>query len=97
MAKLTIKNRDNIEIETNPATSLLLTLGQYGIKIPNRCGGHARCGFCKITIISGHDNFSKRTPHEEHFAKEHNLSEEVRLACQTYVKGPAEIYIGQTK
>jgi len=97
MSELIIKNRDNLKITTNPATKLLLIFGQQGIDIPNRCGGHARCGFCRITVLSGVENFSPRSPHEEHFAKEHNLPDNVRLACQSYVRGPAEINIGQTK
>lgn len=95
MANLIIRNRNNIELPVNPALTLLQLLQRSGVDIPTRCGGHARCGRCRVTFLSGMEKSSPRSEAEQIFCSEHNLPDNVRLACQTVVGGAAEIMIGQ--
>lgn len=95
MGILTIRNRDGIRIPTDASVSLLTLLVRAGIAIPNRCGGHARCGFCRITFISGQERASAPSAAEEIFRRETELPPATRLACQTRLAGDAEIVIGQ--
>lgn len=94
MAEITIKNRDNMTVPVNPAISLLQLLGRNGIGIPTRCGGRARCGYCKITIHEGLEKASAMTVFEKKFRETHPLPDYVRLACQTHMAGPCTISIG---
>ncbi len=94
MSMITIENRGGREIEGNSAISLLQLLHQAGIEIPTGCGGHARCGLCRITFINGLEKCSPPNRHEELYRKEHALPDNVRLACQTYLAGNAVIRIG---
>lgn len=97
MHSLRIQNRDNLELPVDAAVSILTMLVRAGVPIPNRCGGHARCGLCRITFIEGLAHASQRTPHEERFAREAGFPPEVRLACQTRLAGDAVIRIGQSR
>ena len=96
MSNLTIRNRAGVSIQVDPAVSLLTLLVRAGIDIPNRCGGHARCGFCRVTFISGQERASPPTPAEVIFRRDHPLSPAIRLACQTRLAGDAVIDIGET-
>lgn len=95
MATITIRNRDNLQLPANPAISLLQLLGQNGIAVPTKCGGHARCGQCRITFHSGMERAAPMTVFEQHFRLKHEIPDNVRLACQTHVAGDAVISIGQ--
>jgi len=97
MAVLHIENRDNLQLPVDASVSVLTLLVRSGVPIPNRCGGHARCGLCRITFVAGLAHASPRTPHEEHFARTAGLPPEVRLACQTRLAGNAVIRIGQSR
>ena len=97
MANLTIRNRAGVSIPVDPAVSLLTLLVRAGIDIPNRCGGHARCGFCRVTFVSGQERASPPTPAEEAFRRGRPLPPATRLACQTRLAGDAVIDIGATE
>jgi ferredoxin len=97
MATLTIRNRDNLQLAVNPAISLLTLFGQNGVDIPNRCGGHARCGFCRITFLSGEKHAAPMNDFERAFRTTHALPPGVRLACQTHLGGDATILIGMPR
>lgn len=95
MATLTIRNRDNLQLAVNPAISLLQLLGRHGVDVPTRCGGRARCGYCKITVLSGLEKFAPMNRFELHYRQQNPLPDKVRLACQSYLVGDAEIMIGK--
>lgn len=45
------------------------------------------CGTCKIKVIQGAENLSKRTKQEIETIKAKNLDESYRLACQCAIHG----------
>ena len=95
MGNIKIINRNEIILQTNPAISLLQLLGRNGIRIPTKCGGRARCGYCKFTIHEGLESMSPLTIFEQKFRETNPLPDNVRLACQTYIAGDCTISLGQ--
>jgi len=49
------------------------------------CGGAARCGTCKVTVVEGEDRLSPPTPPE--VARKGDAGTRHRLACQANVRG----------
>ena len=47
------------------------------------CGGVGKCSTCRVEIINGLDNCSKRSLLEEKLAKKLKFPDQIRLACQT--------------
>jgi ferredoxin len=86
-------------VETDLATSVLVTLQKNDVGIMTSCGGKARCGKCAIRVVGGKENLNRKTPGETTRLASHvsggsaSSPAETRLACQTYVKGDVEISI----
>ena len=86
-------------IEADLVTSVLVTLQKNDVGIMTSCGGKARCGKCVIRVVKGKENLNKKTPGETTrlaslgSGGNASSSTEMRLACQTYVKGDVEISI----
>lgn len=64
-----------------------------GIPIKTLCGGMGLCGKCRVKILNGHKNLSPLTEAEKRFLSEELINNNFRLACQTKVFGPVEIYL----
>ncbi|UII27210.1 adenylate/guanylate cyclase domain-containing protein [Fulvivirga maritima] len=69
-----------------PEKTILQASLDEGIPFRYECGGKARCSTCRILIEEGAENLSEMTLGERHLRSQINLSENVRLACQTCVK-----------
>ena len=84
--------------EANLTTSILNVLLRNGFPIQTVCGGKAMCGRDLIRILSGAHLTSPRREGEiarlEALAREGEPSgPDMRLACQTYVRGDVEIEV----
>lgn len=55
------------------------------IVIPQRCGGHASCQMCRVSVEEG--SVSAPTPLELRKMREADLSAGIRLACQVRLTG----------
>jgi hemoglobin-like flavoprotein/ferredoxin len=64
-----------------------------GAKIPHahECGGNARCSTCRVLVVEGGHNLSPRDSAELKLARRLGFGDDVRLACQTKVMGPAKV------
>lgn len=51
------------------------------------CGGRARCSTCRILVIEGEEHLSEVNTAEKNMQRYFEMPKNVRLACQTYVKG----------
>jgi len=60
---------------------------EAGIPHFHACGGKGKCSTCRILVRAGEENLSAFTPKEEAIHKHIPFPPNVRLACQTYVKG----------
>ena len=65
----------------------------YGVlaRVTN-CGGKAKCGTCRMTVIGGTDALSRPTPFERDRKGDEGLQR--RLACQAAVRGDVTVRRG---
>lgn len=84
-------NADHPLTIDNRHTTLLDAALESGINHFHECGGRARCSTCRVRVISGRENLQPRTPQETRLAQRLNWSEDIRLACQARVTGPATV------
>jgi adenylate cyclase len=58
-----------------------------GIPHFHACGGNAECSTCRILVMKGMKNLSPINDAEEELRRTIQLPPNIRLACQTYVRG----------
>jgi ferredoxin len=97
MASIRIYGRTEV-FQTNITTSILNVLLKNQFPIETFCGGRASCGRDLIRIRSGAEFVSPRREREkrrlEALATEGEPSgPDMRLACQSYVRGDVEIEV----
>lgn len=78
------------QIETEPGSSLLSTLGNNGIFLPSACGGGGSCGMCKCQVLEGGGEI---LPTEVNFFTRKQQQNHWRLGCQVKVKENLKIKI----
>lgn len=81
---------DGIEGFVEKDTTILEGLEKLGIKLETLCGGAGWCGQCIIKAIGA---LSEISSNEKNLLSEEMLKDGYRLACQTVIKGNADIEI----
>ena len=76
-------NEGDVELETEPGSTLLSTLGNNKILLPSACGGGGTCGMCRCQVESGGGSI---LPTETGFFTRKEQNDNWRLACQVKVK-----------
>ena len=97
MGSITVKGSGEV-YPSSLTTSILNTLLKNGFPIQTECGGRAQCGRDLIRVLAGAEFLSPRRDMEtrrlESLAREGEpAGPEMRLACQTYVRGDVVIEI----
>lgn len=97
MPSIRIHGRNEV-FPCNLTTSILNVLLQNGFPIATFCGGRASCGRDVIRIRQGGEFLSPRREAESRrlatLAAEGGPSgSDIRLACQTYVRGDVEVEV----
>ncbi len=88
--EITLVNDTTFKIE--PSDSILKASLKKGVPFCCECGGRARCSTCRFLVLEGEENLSEINSAERKLRTHIHLPENVRLACQTYVKkGEVEI------
>jgi len=77
--------------EAEEGKTILEIAQNIGEGIRSLCGGKGSCGKCKVIVRKGSYEINPE-PHEK-FVSRKERDEGVVLACQTYLKGDAEIFI----
>ena len=85
MPRLTYANEKAVEVDA--ATTVLQASLQNGIPHTHVCGGNAKCSTCRILILVGLEHCCPRNEKEQKMADRRNFSLNVRLACQTTIRG----------
>ncbi len=67
--------------------ALLAASRTAGVELTHRCGGHARCGTCLVTITEGQEHLSEPGASEQRVLKILKAQPDQRLACQAWAKG----------
>jgi Na+-transporting NADH:ubiquinone oxidoreductase subunit F len=80
------------ELDVDPGSSLLSTLGNNKILLPSACGGGGTCGMCRCQVLEGGGSI---LPTETGFFTRKQQNEHWRLGCQVKVKEDMEIHIPQ--
>jgi len=94
MPRLTVRSADQETLTVLEAPSdkpLFFILQDGGFPVASACGGKAQCGLCRITVIEGWDHLNDPVAVEEsHIGNLMHIGQ-LRLSCQTYVKGDVTI------
>ena len=85
-------NEGDLEIETEPGSTLLSTLGNNKILLPSACGGGGTCAMCRCQVEAGGGSI---LPTETGYFTRKEQNDNWRLACQVKVKEDMEIKIPQ--
>lgn len=62
-----------------------------GIPHAHACGGHVKCSTCRICILDGLDQCEDRNENEKALSTALGFGPEVRLACQTSLRGDVKM------
>jgi adenylate cyclase len=83
------KEQQEINCPEN-STILHATLAAH-INHAHACGGQAKCSTCRVSIMAGIENCNPRNEAEQKMANRLNFPADIRLACQTNIKGNISI------
>jgi len=78
---------DNLNIDIMEDESILIASLRNNISHLSACGGTGKCSTCRIEILEGLDNCHPRNELEQKLADKLSLPENIRLGCQTKLKG----------
>ncbi|MDN5213354.1 adenylate/guanylate cyclase domain-containing protein [Fulvivirgaceae bacterium BMA12] len=78
-------------ITVSPEETILEASLKADIRHPHVCGSNARCSSCRVVVERGIENCSERSEEAGRVATKLGFGPELRLACQTTVKGDIAI------
>ncbi|HJW34939.1 MAG TPA: 2Fe-2S iron-sulfur cluster-binding protein [Holophagaceae bacterium] len=79
--------KQEAETQCEREVALLAASTTAGVELTHRCGGHARCGTCVVTVLSGADQLSEPLASEKRILTILKATPDQRLACQAWAKG----------
>jgi class 3 adenylate cyclase/nitrite reductase/ring-hydroxylating ferredoxin subunit len=82
---------DKREFEVGRGETVLDGALRAGIPHAHACGGHAKCSTCRIWILDGLEQCEDRSGHEKALSTMLGFGPEVRLACQTRLRGDVKL------
>ncbi len=82
---------DDQHVELSAGESLLDAALRCGIPHTHVCGGAARCSTCRVRIVGDLRGCAPRTAAEERMATKLHFGPEIRLACQTTLRGDVQV------
>ncbi len=83
--------KDEKEIDCAAGSTILEATLAAQINHTHACGGQGKCSTCRVSIMDGIENCSPRNDQERRMASNLNFPNEIRLACQTKLKGNVSI------
>ena len=87
MFKITFKGKVTGEIALEQELSLLSAASREALPLNHKCGGHARCGTCIVTVEEGQDRLTPMGGAETRILKILKAQPDQRLACQAWAQG----------
>ena len=78
---------DNLKIDIEEEESILIASLRNNINHLSACGGTGKCSTCRIEVTDGLENCHPRNDVEALLAKKLSFPENIRLGCQTKIKG----------
>jgi class 3 adenylate cyclase/hemoglobin-like flavoprotein/predicted Ser/Thr protein kinase len=91
--QLTLAGETGGDVQIGVRANQTLLQASLGAHIPhaNECGGNARCSTCRVLVLDGAQNLSPRDSAELKLARRLGFGDDIRLACQTKVRGPVRV------
>ncbi len=77
--------------ECDRETALLAASAKASVPLNHRCGGHARCGTCLVTVVEGSEHLSEKGAAESRVLAALRAEPDQRLACQTWARGDVTV------
>jgi adenylate cyclase len=78
-------------IDISPDSTILEAMLKANINHMHVCGGNARCTTCRVYIVEGLNHCLPRNEKEARLEKKLGLPKDIRLACQTKIRGDITI------
>ena len=82
---------DNKTVFASPDSTILEATLDAKINHIHVCGGNARCTTCRVYIMEGLNNCQPRNEKEKQLAEKLGFPQDIRLACQTRIRGDITI------
>ncbi|MFH1950211.1 MAG: adenylate/guanylate cyclase domain-containing protein [Pseudomonadota bacterium] len=82
---------DNKTVFASPDSTILEATLDAKINHMYVCGGNARCSTCRVYIMDGSNNCQPRNEKEQQLAEKLGFPQDIRLACQTRIRGDITI------
>ena len=90
--QLYFENDKKITLPAEDLSKPILVISlENGIPHVHECGGNAECSTCRCLVLDGLENLLPRNEKESELAAKKGFPDNVRLACQTKVTGPARL------
>ncbi len=94
MFTVSFKGKSAGEAQVERELSLLAIATKAEVDLHHRCGGHARCGTCIVTIESGLEKLSEPLSAERRILTILKAAPNQRLACQAWAQGDVSCMVG---
>ena len=94
MFKVTFSGKCTGEVELEQELNLLGAATKGNLPLTHRCGGHARCGTCLLTVESGQEHLTEIGAAEARILKVLKAKEGQRLACQAWARDDVGCRVG---
>ena len=87
MFKVVFKGKQLGEIALDRELSVLAAAARGEVTLNHRCGGHARCGTCLVTVEAGGEHLTPMGAAETRILKILKAGPGQRLGCQAWATG----------
>lgn len=87
MFTVSFHGKSTAEVQLERELSLLACATKAGVGLTHRCGGHARCGTCLVSVSAGLEKLSPPGASEQRILKVLKAEPHQRLACQAWAQG----------
>jgi ferredoxin len=87
MFKVSFKGKQIGEISLDLEASILSAASRGEVSLNHRCGGHARCGTCVVTVEEGAEHLTPMGAAEARILKVLKAAPGQRLGCQAWAQG----------
>ena len=87
MFKVQFKGKQTGEADLEREASILSAAARGEVDLTHRCGGHARCGTCRVTVEEGAAHLTPVGAAEARVLKVLKAAPDQRLACQAWAQG----------
>lgn len=82
---------DDLSLDLAEGETILSGSLRVGIAHAHACGGKARCSTCRVVVEDGLEACTEPNERERQLVERIRLGREVRLACQTTVRGDVRV------